>query len=305
MPALQVRAADTLPDPDGKPADMTKPVKVFILMGQSNMVGMGNVGGADKPGTLEHATKTKGLYPFLVDDAGAWTERKDVRNVRVMVGRGGGMGPKKGTQLFSDPRGGTFSTCPSLGTRLTRTQAPARSNAPAAAAIIGRCSAAVQSPRRIAVSIACESFGATQPQVDEAVVLDGEQRRDSRRLDEAPSARGDGPKKGTQLFSDPEQVAGARHDVERGEPAGPALAEAGVADIDRVENPHVGLHGAAGVAAPASAHVTVGVDQARHDHLAGCVDPLGVGRDRRGRRGADGGDFPVGHHHHAGRDRRA
>jgi len=101
------------------------------------------------------------------------------------------MGPKKGTQLFSDPRGGTFSTCPSLGTRLTRTQAPARSNAPAAAAIIGRCSAAVQSPRRIAVSIACESFGATQPQVDEAVVLDGEQRRDSRRLDEAPSARGD------------------------------------------------------------------------------------------------------------------
>ena len=92
MPALQVRAADALPDPDGKPADMTKPVKVFILMGQSNMVGMGNVGGADKPGTLEHATKTKGLYPFLVDDAGAWTERKDVRNVRVMVGRGGGMG---------------------------------------------------------------------------------------------------------------------------------------------------------------------------------------------------------------------
>jgi len=41
----------------------------------------------------------------------------------------------------------------------------------------------------------------------------------------------------------------------------------------------------------------------RHDHLAGCVDPLGVGRDRRGRRGADGGDFPVGDHHHAGRDR--
>ena len=100
-----------------------------------------------------------------------------------------------------------------------------------------------------------------------------------------------------------EQVAGARHDVERGEPAGPALAEAGVADIDRVENPHVGLHGAAGVAAPASAHVAVGVDQARHDHLAGCVDPLGVGRNRRGRRGADGGDFSVGHHHHSGRDR--
>ena len=31
----------TLPKPDGKPADMTKPVMVFILMGQADMVGMG------------------------------------------------------------------------------------------------------------------------------------------------------------------------------------------------------------------------------------------------------------------------
>jgi hypothetical protein len=85
-------AADAVPDPDGKPADMGKPVKVFILMGQSNMVGMGKIAGADKSDTLEHAAKTKGLYPFLVDEAGAWTERKDVRNVRVMVGKGGGMG---------------------------------------------------------------------------------------------------------------------------------------------------------------------------------------------------------------------
>jgi hypothetical protein len=85
-----LRAAD-LPRPDDKPADMTKPVKVFILLGQSNMLGFGNVAG-DKPGTLENAVKTEKLYPFLVDDAGNWTERKDVRNVRVQVGRGGGMG---------------------------------------------------------------------------------------------------------------------------------------------------------------------------------------------------------------------
>ena len=84
-----VRAAD-LPDPDGKPADLSKPVKVFILMGQSNMVGFGKVAG-DKEGSLEHAVKQENLYPFLVDDAGNWTERQDVRNVRVMVGRGGGM----------------------------------------------------------------------------------------------------------------------------------------------------------------------------------------------------------------------
>ena len=72
----------TLPDPDGKPADMSRPVKVFILLGQSNMLGFGKVAGGEK--SLEHAVKNKGLYPYLVDDDGNWTTRKDVRNVRVM-----------------------------------------------------------------------------------------------------------------------------------------------------------------------------------------------------------------------------
>ncbi len=71
---------------DGKPADMTKPVQVFILMGQSNMVGKGKITGGE--GSLENAVKTKNLYPYLVDDAGAWTERKDVRFVRYMSGKG-------------------------------------------------------------------------------------------------------------------------------------------------------------------------------------------------------------------------
>lgn len=35
-----------LPDPDGKLGDATKPVQVYILAGQSNMVGMGNISGA-------------------------------------------------------------------------------------------------------------------------------------------------------------------------------------------------------------------------------------------------------------------
>ncbi len=78
---------DSLPDPDGKPADMTKKVKVFIIMGQSNTLEMGKVKG-DKEGTLEYATKTEKLYPYMVDDAGKWTVRKDVRNVHVM-GSGG------------------------------------------------------------------------------------------------------------------------------------------------------------------------------------------------------------------------
>ena len=75
-----------LPRPDGKPADMKKPVKVFILLGQSNMVGMGNVSGGE--GSLENAVKTKGKYAYLVDQAGAWAERKDVRFVQYMSGKG-------------------------------------------------------------------------------------------------------------------------------------------------------------------------------------------------------------------------
>ncbi len=80
-----------LPDPDGQPANMSKPVQVYILLGQSNMLGFGKVGPADKEGSLSHAVKEKDLYPYLVDDAGNWTERKDVRNVRVMGSGTGGM----------------------------------------------------------------------------------------------------------------------------------------------------------------------------------------------------------------------
>jgi hypothetical protein len=88
--AAEKSESGQLPRPDGKPADMTKPVQVFILMGQSNMVGMGRTGGEEE-GSLKYAVKTKKKYPYLLDEAGAWTERKDVRNVRVMVGRDGKM----------------------------------------------------------------------------------------------------------------------------------------------------------------------------------------------------------------------
>ncbi len=67
---------DELPDPDGEESDMRKPVQIYILMGQSNMLGFG------KPSTLKGIAPEK--YPYLVDDAGEWTVRKDVRNVRVM-----------------------------------------------------------------------------------------------------------------------------------------------------------------------------------------------------------------------------
>ena len=80
--------AQELPDPDGKPASQDKPVKVFILLGQSNMLGFGRPSPADQPGTLEFMIQQKHKYPHLVDDAGAWTERQDVRFVHVMDKRG-------------------------------------------------------------------------------------------------------------------------------------------------------------------------------------------------------------------------
>ncbi len=67
-----------------------KPVSVFILLGQSNMIGKGKVNGGD--GSLEYAVKEKGLYPYLVDKHGDWIVRDDVRNVRVM---GSGTGAMK------------------------------------------------------------------------------------------------------------------------------------------------------------------------------------------------------------------
>ncbi len=46
LPASAAGVPAQLPDPDGKAGDATKPVKVYILAGQSNMVGMGNLSGA-------------------------------------------------------------------------------------------------------------------------------------------------------------------------------------------------------------------------------------------------------------------
>jgi hypothetical protein len=87
FPMRAIMAQDTpIRKSDGKPADMTKPVQVFILLGQSNMVGLGKVLGGD--GSLEFAVKEKKKYPYLVEDDGRWVERNDVRFVRMMQGKG-------------------------------------------------------------------------------------------------------------------------------------------------------------------------------------------------------------------------
>ena len=94
MAQFAVSAADApssaqLPRPDGKPADHTKKVKVFILMGQSNMVGMGDIEPEGTNGTLTTLVKKEKKYPFLIDDAGQWTTRKDVHYYDARVKKGG------------------------------------------------------------------------------------------------------------------------------------------------------------------------------------------------------------------------
>ncbi|HRZ56822.1 MAG TPA: sialate O-acetylesterase [Candidatus Paceibacterota bacterium] len=74
--------------PDGKPADPTRKVKVFILMGQSNMVGMGDVGPETNKGTLLYLTKKQDKYPWLLDEDGKWTVRKDVYYYDARVRKG-------------------------------------------------------------------------------------------------------------------------------------------------------------------------------------------------------------------------
>jgi hypothetical protein len=61
------------------------PVQVYILLGQSNMLGQGTVTKTpDANGTLTYAVQNKGKYQYLGTGPGNWAVRNDVRNVRVM-----------------------------------------------------------------------------------------------------------------------------------------------------------------------------------------------------------------------------
>lgn len=88
VPALASDIPAQLPKSEGSPADHSKPVLVYIMMGQSNMLGFGRVGPQETKGSLEYFTKEKGRYTHLIDDSGNWITRQDVRYVHVMDPRG-------------------------------------------------------------------------------------------------------------------------------------------------------------------------------------------------------------------------
>jgi len=74
------------------------PIKVFVMMGQSNMLGEGAKAGT-KENTLTEAVQTEGKYPYLWDKAtGNWSVSKTVRNVFVM----GSGGVDSGITLFNN-----------------------------------------------------------------------------------------------------------------------------------------------------------------------------------------------------------
>lgn len=112
LAAMALTGVAQAEDDGTAPPNMSKPVQVFILMGQSNMLGLGKItaggkGGAE--GSLEQAVKEKKKYPYLVDASGNWAERKDVRFVRVMSGKGAG-----GMQLFNN-EWMTVAKCKTIG----------------------------------------------------------------------------------------------------------------------------------------------------------------------------------------------
>jgi len=65
IPENLPKAAETAPNE-------TKPIKVFLMSGQSNMVGMG------RPGPLKELIDTEGKFTNLVDKEGNWAVRNDV-----------------------------------------------------------------------------------------------------------------------------------------------------------------------------------------------------------------------------------
>eukprot|EP01043_Picozoa_sp_COSAG02_P066835 COSAG02_NODE_10531_length_1920_cov_3.319055_1_plen_227_part_10 len=74
------------PTPAPKCAPGSDPVQVFIMMGQSNMLGMGSIGTLSAPtkNSLANAVAVEGKYPYLYDKATKnWTTSKTVRNVFV------------------------------------------------------------------------------------------------------------------------------------------------------------------------------------------------------------------------------
>ena len=79
---LPTRASEVpfpLPDPDGKPGDVSKPIKVYILTGQSNMVGAGKVNGGSSRWGSEFIDPVVSVYEGSYDPKANYDELKPIK----------------------------------------------------------------------------------------------------------------------------------------------------------------------------------------------------------------------------------
>lgn len=93
LPALVTLVTPALSLPVWAEQQGKGPVKVFILAGQSNMVGDGRIEPADTKGTLAYMVRKsdrKDQFKHLIDKDGQWLQRDDVWYFqRQLVGKGG------------------------------------------------------------------------------------------------------------------------------------------------------------------------------------------------------------------------
>lgn len=114
-----VSAADQpVPKPDGKPADMTKPVKVFIMEGQANMIGMGKLASLEAAVKEKKNTRTSWI-PKANGSGGrmsAWcsTRPAGIRHCSTTNGWASTINPKETTSLVQRTASAMWSAMPSM-----------------------------------------------------------------------------------------------------------------------------------------------------------------------------------------------
>ncbi|PAW75205.1 MAG: hypothetical protein B9S38_02265 [Verrucomicrobiia bacterium Tous-C4TDCM] len=105
--ALKPNIPYPLPAPGNTPPVTNKPVKVFIMSGQSNMVGQGEISPQGTAGTLSTITRNEFKFPNLLNGAN-WSVRNDVRYRGVIAATGD-------APLTAGQGGGATTIGPELG----------------------------------------------------------------------------------------------------------------------------------------------------------------------------------------------
>ncbi|MCX6879422.1 MAG: hypothetical protein NTW21_37310 [Verrucomicrobia bacterium] len=81
--AVALAASGRAADDGSKPADLSKPVKVFILLGQSNMVGMGKLSGGSMRWGKEFIAPVVSVYPGAYDPKADYDSLKPEKTVAL------------------------------------------------------------------------------------------------------------------------------------------------------------------------------------------------------------------------------